>query len=374
MSALLFSAGLIAYTYVVYPLLIAAAGAVVRRKPKRLNGNPRKVSVIMAVHNGAKWLPAKIASLKAQDYPAELVEIVVVSDGSNDATDELLDKLDVTWTALPEPSGKPSALNRAVAMANGQVLVFTDVRQPLSANAVSALAGALTDPKVGVAGGELVMGQAAGGDAGNVGLYWRYEKWIRGNESKVHSTAGASGALYAIRRDDFEPIPTDTLLDDFDIPIKLLRKRQRIALISEARAFDQAESDAGAEQVRKIRTLAGNFQSFGRHKWLFNPFQNPIFIQFISHKVLRLLIPYAMLVFFLACIILREWWATLLALLQVFGLVVAWLAASIPEWRERSRVLSFVHTFTQLNGAAVIAAVRYFSSRLSVSWRTSKRA
>ncbi len=367
------SAAFIVYTYLVYPLMIAGLAAVVRRQHRSLNQPEQKVSVVIAVHNGAKYLQRKIASIAEQTYPSEQIEIVVISDGSSDETDQLLAQhAQLRWEALPTRSGKPTALNRGVEMASGEIVVFTDVRQPLSPNAITDLVDALSDPRVGAASGELVLGSDDGTDSPNIGLYWRYEKWIRSNESRVHSTAGVTGALYAIRRSDYQPLPADTLLDDFDVPTQILRTGRRVILVNGALAFDRAESSAVNEKVRKVRTLAGNFQSFSRHRWLFNPFRNPICWQFLSHKVFRLLVPYAALIFFLSCLVLREWWATLFALGLVTMVIAAWLAGQIPTMRENNRLLSFIYTFVELNAAAVVAALLYARGEHRVTWEKTK--
>ena len=184
----------------------------------------------------------------------------------------------------------------------------------------------------------------------------------------VHSTAGASGALYALRREDFKPVPKDTLLDDFEIPIEVLRKRKRIVLVPEAAAYDTPEEDIASEKVRKIRTLSGNFQSFVRHRWLFSPLANPIFFQFISHKVLRLLVPYALLGFFAATIALDGPLPTALALAQLACYAVAWLGSNVPEFRQSNALVKIICTFVELNWAAVIGLLNYLYGRHSVKW------
>jgi len=265
-------------------------------------------------------------------------------------------------------SPKPTALNQAAALATGDIYVFTDARQRLSKDAISALVTALGDPAVGVASGELVMHANSNTESRSVGLYWHYEKWSRSNEARVHSIPGATGALYAIANDDYASIPADTLLDDFDIPINVLRRKKRIVMVPEAIAYDHAVEEISKERIRKVRTLTGNFQSFARHPWLFNPFMNPIFWQFISHKVFRLLVPYALFVLLIGSIVLREWWATLFALLQVSFYTVAWLCAQLPQLRKDNRLLNFIHTFVELNTAAVIAAFNYCTRNDSITW------
>ena len=260
---------------------------------------PPFVSVVVAAHDEATRLAVKIASLDALDWPRDRFEAVIVSDGSTDATVGLLD-----WAASVRPwlrvlhyeraAGKPTALNVGVAAARGDVLVFMDARQRVGAQAVRELVDALCRPGVGAASGELLLDAGGAPDAASVGLYWRYEKWIRTRESELFSTTGATGALYAIRRADYVPHRDDVLLDDFDTPVRLLRRGLRTVFVPGAQVFDLAEGQASGEFRRKVRTLAGNFQSFARSPWLFDPRRNPVWWQFVSHKVFRLLVPYAL--------------------------------------------------------------------------------
>ena len=227
------------------------------------------------------------------------------------------------------------------------------------------LVEALARPGVGAASGELLLEAGEGGDAASVGLYWRYEKWIRSRESELFSTTGATGALYAIRRADYVPHRPDVLLDDFDAPVRLLRRGLRTVFVPGARVFDLAEGEARGEFRRKVRTLAGNFQSFARAPWLFDPRANPVWWQFVSHKVFRLLVPYALLGAFAAALVgdtafLR---AMLLAQLALYGLGAA------SALGLETRAGNVVRVFVQLNAAAVVGAWRWASGGTGRLWK-----
>jgi len=370
-------AGFCVYTYALFPLIlhVRARWASARDPGETLDAASAaelpSVSIVVAAHDEAATLPTKLASLAALDYPSGRLETIIVSDGSTDATRAILEAAAVGNPALRvlhyEPAaGKPTALNAGVAAATGDVLVFMDARQTVSANAVRALVARLRDPAVGAASGELVL-SGDDGEAASVGLYWRYEKWIRLAESRLFSTTGATGALYAIRREHWVPHLPDVLLDDFETPVHLLRRGLRTVFEPAARAFDRAESDVDGEFRRKVRTLAGNYQSFARHTWLFDPSENPVWWQFLSHKVFRLLVPYALIGALVTAALGDTAFLDAMLWLQVafYGVGLAGLAGL------GGRASGLVRTFVQLNAAAVVGAWRYATGGASVRWRRS---
>ncbi len=366
------------YTYVIFPVLLHLAA---RRNFARSTSEGGRdtsaeesfelpvISFVIAAHNELDNLPGKIETIKAQSYPPEKVQIVIVSDGSDDGTFEFLEgRSDVTWMHYEPAAGKPTALNRGVEMATGEVVIFTDARQKLSNNAARVLVERLAQPGIGAVSGELVLGSSGTADAANVSLYWKYEKWIRNNESQLFSTTGATGALYAVRKSDAVSLPADTLLDDFVIPIVLLKNGRRTVFEPRAIAYDIAEEDASQEFVRKVRTLAGNYQVFSRHKWLFSPLKNKVWWQFLSHKVARLLVPYAMLIAFLASISSSSPVLMTMAWLQAVFYILGLLGLLLPTL-STAKVVNIIKVFLQLNAAAVVAGFNYLSGRTSVRWK-----
>ena len=209
---------LLAYTYVGYPAL-AWARATLRPRPPRTDGIEPDVTVVLAVHNESDRIIGRIENLLAIDYPRDRLEILVGSDGSTDGTVERARAFEhdgVSVVAFGSRRGKPAILNDLVPKARGTIVVLGDARQRFDPDAIRALVGPFADPRVGVVSGELFL--AAGEDGTPVGdglgFYWRYEKFIRRHESGAASTPGATGAIYAIRRDLFQPLAEDTILDD----------------------------------------------------------------------------------------------------------------------------------------------------------------
>ena len=309
MTALFWTAvAVIAYVYAGYPALLAiwARG---RREAGADVPVPRTVlppvTVIIAARDEARRLPARIENILASDYPTELLQIIVASDGSSDDTAEVLASYapQVEVLRLP-PGGKAVALNAAVARARHATLVFADARQRFAPDAIRRLVARLAQPRVGAVSGELVIDSGSSTIGEGVGTYWKYETWLRRREAAVDSTLGVTGAIYAMRRTLWRPLPAGTLLDDVLAPMRVVLQGYRVVFEERALAFDDAPGNAAAELRRKVRTLAGNFQLLAQEPRLLVPVVNPVWLQFVSHKVGRLLVPYALAALYAASVAL----------------------------------------------------------------------
>jgi cellulose synthase/poly-beta-1,6-N-acetylglucosamine synthase-like glycosyltransferase len=202
-----------------------------------------------------------------------------------------------------------------------------------------------------------------------VGFYWRYEKFIRKSESRVDSTVGATGAIYAIRRELFEPIPEDTILDDVLIPLRVTRRGYRVLFQSAARAYDRAATTVAEEFTRKVRTIGGNFQLFARERWLLNPFRNRLWLQTISHKGLRLLSPLSLMAAFGANLLLLDHtfyrWALMAQILFYSAALGGYLVRNAPR---KLPLVSLPYVFCLLNWTTVVAFVRFATGRQRITW------
>ena len=366
------AAGVVAYTWIVYPILICLASRL--RRPIQPTGwCLPSVSCVIAVHNEAAHLPAKLENLRSIDYPESLVQVVIGSDGSTDGTNAILAdasrRMPLTTVVHAERHGKPTMLNTLVPLATGEVLVFMDARQRLAPQALKALVQPFQDPSVGCVSGELVFEDASGGPAG-VSLYWNYEKFIRKCESRLGTMLGATGAFYAIRRELFQPIPADALLDDVVVPFRAIERGYRAVLEPQAVVFDRVAADARAEFVRKTRTLAGNFQLLRYFPWLLNPFRGLVAWQFLSHKLLRLFVPYCLAVMFFASWFLR--FDPFYILLAAGQAVFYGLAAAGAVSNASMRVLSVPYTFCLMNWAAVVGLYRFLAGSQRVAWQKAE--
>ncbi|HEY3487248.1 MAG TPA: glycosyltransferase family 2 protein, partial [Gammaproteobacteria bacterium] len=252
----------------------------------------------------------------------------------------------------------------------GDIVLLADARQRFAADVLRKLTAHFIDPKVGAVSGELLLlaGSEDTAAGEGVGFYWKYEKFMRRNESRIDSTIGATGAIYAIRRDLFEVIPTGTLLDDVLIPMRIVRRGYRVRFEPAARAFDR-EAPPQLEFIRKVRTLAGNFQLFIQEPWLLNPFSNRLWLQTVSHKGLRLLTPLCLVVVLLANLLLLD----KLFYCWTLGMQSALYAAAVGGYLLRNgsktiRILQIPYVFCLLNWAVVIGFVRFVNGRQRVTW------
>ncbi len=287
----------VAYVYVGYPALLLVWSRV-RPRPVHPHPSDPPVSIVIAARNEGHHLGGRLDNLLSLDYPPDRIQVIVASDGSTDDTAEVLARYRDRATAiLLPPVGKARALNAAVAAATSDILIFADARQRFAPDAIRALVAPLADPDVGGVCGELILDSESGGDDSSIGEglggYWRYEKWLRRHESLIGSTMGATGAIYALRRSLWQPLPPDTILDDVLAPMRAVLASSRVVFAAGACAFDSA-GPATLELRRKIRTLAGNYQILWQEPRLLNPFANPVWVQYVSHKIGRLVVPWAL--------------------------------------------------------------------------------
>lgn len=274
-----------------YPLLVWVAAVVAGKPLVPGNGRGRRVSVILATRDVASVVRARVANLLETDHPADAMQVIVAldADGSRSTVSELaMQDSRVIVIEGDAPGGKAAALNAGVRAANGDVLVMADAQQRYDARTIPSLVDALEDQRFGAVSGALTLG---GNALSPVHMYWAMEKWLRHNESRLHSSVGVTGAVYAVRRALWPVVPPGTLLDDVYVPMTLVMRGHRIGFSYDARAWDAREFDSNAESVRKTRTLTGVLQLKHLIPGLLSPIRNPIWLQFVAHKLLRLLTP-----------------------------------------------------------------------------------
>jgi cellulose synthase/poly-beta-1,6-N-acetylglucosamine synthase-like glycosyltransferase len=332
MIALIFWTALIVtiWVYLGYPLLLLLWRSV-GRHPIRKKYQEPTVSIVMAMHNEASRVDAKMENCFSLDYPISKVQIIVSLDAPTDGTEQTLEKYQKRGVVVVRSEirkGKAAAINSSLPHATGDIVLFGDARQKLAPNALRELVANFSDPSVGAVSGELILLDPDGKESKEgVGMYWRYEKALRSMESDILSVPGSTGAIYAIRRELFQPLPVGTILDDVLIPMRIVVGGKRAIFEPAAHAYDQVTQTPTMEYEKKRRTLMGNYELLVRAPELLLPGRNPIFLQFLSHKVGRLIVPWCLLALLISNLFLRHGFY----LLSLSGQILFYLFA-IAGW------------------------------------------
>ncbi len=362
------------YTYLAYPLFVYLISHFCKQKVRGIYVYPT-VSVLMSAHNEEKNIESKILSLLHLDYPDQRIEILIGSDGSTDKTEEIISKYANHRLKLfraQNRQGKPNMLNILAKEAKAEIIVFTDARQNLDKDCLKELVKNFADAKVGSVSAALHFEDTQNKAGNGVGLYWKYEKFIRKCESAMGSMLGATGALYAIRRELYPELPKNLILDDVYIPMSIVQKGYRAIFDSKAKLYDRYSRNAKEEFLRKTRTLAGNFQLFVYMRWLLNPWKSPIAWQFISHKFMRLVVPFALIAIFIGnFFILSNYFYWITMILQVIFYSLALFGCA---YRRSNRIFDIPRMFCVMNSAALVGLYKFLTHKQDVLWQKAEES
>lgn len=374
-AILILSVFFVFYVYVGYPLLLF----VLKRKvpfsfpSKSYEGD---ISIVMVVFNEEKNIETKLNNLLNLNWNSGHVQIYVVDDGSTDGTLDVIRSFGdhVTLIQSSGQAGKANGLNLAMECVQTELVLMVDCRQELEEDVLVHLSSWFADDsKMGAVSGELMF-KSDGSNAFSHGMdgYWKYEKFIRSSESVIASVPGVTGALYMLRTCTFKPIPTDTLLDDVQIPMVSASQGYKVGYDERAIAWDVPSTSVSNEKRRKIRTLSGNYQLLMRFPQWILPKGHPIWWQFFSHKIARLLAPFIAIFSFIVSIILSiqgDALAMLYAILFALGMAILPLGYSFPALNRISYV-KLISSFITLNWFCVLAFFHYFSGIKSGAWKS----
>ena len=376
---------LVAHTYLLYPVSLFVASAAVqtirdwrylmsRQDRRRIPRDPVElpaVSFIIPAHNEERHLPEKLENLAELDYPKELLEVVFVSDGATDRTNEILataERGNVRVVYLPIRGGKASAVNQGVQQARHELLVLSDAATLFAADAIRKLVRHFANSQVGVVCGALqFLGSLESRQT--EGVYWRYEGMLRLMESRLGVTLTASGAIYAVRRECFVALPADTLVEDLMVPMNARKQGYRVLYDPEARATDFAPATVGGEFARRVRIATGSFRALGQ--LLRGPLDPLTGFAFFSHKLLRWILPLLLIGMLLASALLADHHAVYRMMFLAQGVFYLWAVVGYLFRRQVGgiRYALIPYYLLAMHLAFLVGLVRVLSRRGEVGWR-----
>lgn len=376
MAAILFfwaGALLIFYTFAGYPLLLRLLALGRNARFPKATASKANISVVIIARNEAHRIGRRIENLLGCRLLNGTRELLVVSDGSTDSTPELAASHGgVRVLKQPTALGKSACLNIALAEAKGEIVVFADARQSFEPDTIERLLSHFADPTVGAVSGALEIAPSSTNTGKGVDLYWRMEKMVRSCESLLHSCIGCTGAVYAIRRSAFRPIPHDTILDDLLIPMQIAQQGLRVLFDEHAIAHDYQALEPAQEKVRKTRTIAGNFQLLFRYPAWLLPWRNHLWWQLLSHKYLRLFAPVALVICLGSNLFLDSpfFQCTLAAQCFFYGLA----AFGMLSPSTNKSLFTAPAGFVFLNCMTVLGFLRYLAPKHQRGWNSTKTA
>ena len=369
---------LVVYTYLLYPVLLWLLTFRKRSPRYAVPAEWPSVSLIIAAYNEAGVIQQKIDNSLSLDYPRDKLQILVVSDCSDDGTDQIVaarGKEGVQLVRLAERSGKTRAQNMAVRVARGDILVFSDANSLYSATALKALVQTFTDPSIGCVCGELrYVNPDQGGAGKGEGIYWHYEQLLKRRESQLCSLVGANGSIYALRRELFDELG-DEIISDFIMPIRIWRKRFQVAYQPEAVAVEYSAGSFRDEFRRRTRIIARSLHGLRTEAGVLNPLRHGLFaLQLISHKVLRWLVPVWLIVAFVSSGVLAgnplyRW----LFLLQLGFYFLALLGNLFPGQVGRLGLFYVPAHFCAINLGALVGLWNFATGRRYRVWQPVSR-
>ena len=374
--AVLWISGLaVVYTFLGYGVLITLLARFVHR-PIQCQPITPTVTLIIPAYNEEDVIIEKLANCLALDYPRDLIEIMVVADGSTDRTCEMVSQCTSRGVKLlhqPERRGKIAAMNRAAPFASSEVLVFSDANAMVEPKAIRMLVANLADPRVACVGGEKRIRRAASVQAQGEGAYWRYEAYLKRLDSKINTAIGAIGELFAIRRELYQPMDDDLLIEDFVLTMKLVAQGWRVVYEPGAITWEDASPSLTMEWRRRVRMAAGGFQAIGRLKDMLNPLRGLAAIQYMSHKVLRWLAPFFMTVAFAANLGLWHLpFYRLTLATQIIFYASALLGYGLQGAGARWWPVQVPFYFCFANATSLMGFVRYIRKTQPVTWAKSR--
>ncbi len=378
------SLAVVIYTYAAYPALMMILARLVRRcgrtvspAPGAAEENLPSVTMVISAYNEQSVMEQKIANCRALDYPADKLTFAIGSDGSDDATAAILRRVDDRRFRIllhPQRRGKVRMLNDLMEAVHAEIVVFSDANTMYDAQAIRQMTLPFADQRIGVVIGNLELRDAPSEGACRAeGAYWRFENAVKAAESAFAAVPAVNGGIFAIRRELFTPLPGQAITEDQVLGMKIMAQGYRCCQATAARAWEYV-SDWRGEMRRRIRISAGNFQSLWLVRGILNPRLGRLWFTFVSHKLLRWLAPFCLVLMLAANTLLAGepfYGGTLLAqgLFYAGGLMGALVGVSSGVLK----VLAAPKYFLTMNLAIVLGLCRILSGRQRVTWARSAR-
>ncbi len=362
----------IIYIYIGYPAMLLIL-SFLRNKPVKKADIEPNVSVVIPAYNEELVIEEKIRNTLSLDYPREKLEIIIASDGSTDATADIVKKYvehGIRLFDYPARRGKPGVLNEIVPQARGEIIIFTDASGMLENSAVRKLVRNFGDPLVGCVCGDYKFSHPDSTLRGQgESMFVKYELFIKKKEAQIGSILGLHGAIYAIRKELYFNLEEDTINDDYIIPARIVERGFRSVFEEEAVVYERQGLDMGGEFRRRIRMAAGNCQLLYRLKPLLNPLRGMIFIEFFSHKVLRTMTPPLLIMLFISNIFLTGKIYTFIFLSQVSFYALAIAGYAMERKRVYLRYFYAPFYFCMSNIAVALGMLRFLCGTQGVRWQ-----
>ena len=377
-SIMYFLICLIIYNYFLYPISIIFLSKIIKNPHAcntTLDVTYPTVTLIIAAFNEEKVIRKKIENSINIDYPKDKIEVIIVSDGSDDNTPNIVKEFsDIIGIHEAERKGKSAALNRAASMATSEILVFSDANNDFSTDAIKHLVKHFSDRNIdAVTGAKHIYSnstrQAAEGD----GLYWKYESKIKKAESHLGSITAAEGEILAVRRSSFIPIDETLINDDAAITFNVVKSGKRMLYEENAKAYEEASLDLVDDYHVKVRMTSGGFQTIVREKHFLFPPTSWFAFSFFSHKILRWLVPHFMiLIFSLSVILVDRLDALILLVLQI----IFYTLSGYGWYKRKSKLPSYIYIpmyFSSMNFALFMGFFKFLNKKQRVQWKKAKR-
>jgi biofilm PGA synthesis N-glycosyltransferase PgaC len=370
------SSALVIYTYILYPCIIFCC--VMLFKKQKHFPDPQtmpKVSLICSVYNEENVLQEKLLNLASLMYPIDNFEIIIGSDGSTDGSNEILLSSNIPnlhTNIFPVRRGKASVLNDLMKTANGEIVIFTDANTMYQNDTVSQLVSHFSDLTVGGVCGNLILNEKKDvtGEIGETS-YWKFENIVKQLESDFQTLIGATGGIYAIRRSLFKPLPSSkAIVDDFLIPIEVVKKGYRVIYNSKALAYENSTGSVIREFKRKVRIGASNFSSIAEYRTLLHPRHGFVAFALWSHKIIRWFVPIILIAIFILTGILAHQ-AVLYQLIflgEIFFIAISIFGLLAELSHFRIGFLGIPYYFTAMNTALLIGFIKFIIRRQRSTW------